>query len=141
MVATVISELLSRYLFDDGTVQQITILSTERVVKLIIDVPILPGHPAYSKARMKRNLRQGHIYSPEDWRRLELVFSGTGVMEATFKGNKIEYDKPIAMPYDLMIDEFELKPLSPAAGVFHLVAEDLLVDIEFKSFEYREVAR
>ena len=141
MVATVISELLSRYLFDDGHVMQITILSTEHVVKLIVEAPILPGHPAYSKARMKRNLRQGHIYSSEDWRRLELVFSGTEAIEATFQGNKIEYDKAVAMPYDLMIDEFELKPRPPDAGVLHLVAEDLLVNLEFMLFEYREVVR
>jgi hypothetical protein len=98
-----------RFHFQDGTLNRVGLFSEEGWLGLDCDAPLLPGHPSYSKNRMRQNYRRGRIYSPADWRSLRLRLEGVRDMRQSFSGAALEDGRWHDMPYELTIEEWSIE--------------------------------
>jgi len=138
MLERIIDELLNRYVFCDGVIKEVGLFPAVENVTLSITAPMLPGHPEYDRARMDRNFRQGHIYSEEDWRDLEIRFGKVEDCIARLDSQPLALNQIHLMPYELDIDRLELKLISPAVASNLLEAEALYMNFRFQILEYSE---
>lgn len=138
MLERIIGELLNRYVFCDGVIKKVGLFLAVGNVTLSVTAPMLPGHPEYDQARMDRNFRQGHIYSQEDWRDLEIRFGKVEDCITQLGTQSLAANHIHTMPYELDIDRLELKLLSPAVASNLLEAEALYMNFRFEILEYSE---
>lgn len=138
MLERTIGELLNRYVFCDGVIKEVGLFLAVGNVTLSVIAPMLPGHPEYDQARMDRNFRQGHIYSEQDWRDVEIRFGKVENCITQLGSQPLVSDRIHTMPYELDIDRLELKLLSPAVASYSLEAEALYMSFRFEMLEYSE---
>ena len=86
---------------------------------------------------MRANLRQGSIYSAEDWRAIEITMTGMKELEARLDGNPIEGSGTTTMPYALHIEELLIEARGDEAMI-HLEAEILVLKCSFQGIDYKD---
>ena len=128
------AELLGKFLFEDGVVVEAGVFSDSNRVVLRCDAPMLPRHAEYSAKRMRRNFRQGSIYSAEDWRSIEITLTGVGDVEAYLDGDPLDTGVTNRMPYELDIEELIFENRGAGTVALKLEAEALRLNCTFKEF-------
>lgn len=132
------------YWLDDGDLVKFDVLPSAKESVIYCHVPIYLKHPDYRNSHMKANLRSGSIYSDENWRSIEVKFSGVEAVRVTSEGQPLPDNHLTDLPWILrhgtmMMQKFSLTPRDPGHGHLKIVAEELTAEFNFANAHWREL--